>query len=104
MPDACFNLIIDKGMFDSQLCSEENIPNVTAITKEMFRVLKPGGIYLVVSHGLPPTRLGYLNPTGINWSVEYRKVPKPAVENGQEVAGASDHHYMYVCKKIVGKA
>ena len=61
-------------MFDSQLCSEENVPNITAITKEMYRVLKPGGIYLCVSHGLPPTRLSYLNPKGINWSVEFRKV------------------------------
>ena len=91
-------------MFDSQLCSEENIPNVTAIMKEMFRVLKPGGIYLCVSHGLPTTRLSYLNPKGSNWAVEYKKAPKPPVESGQEVSGASDHHFIYVCKKGIGKA
>ncbi|GMI01971.1 hypothetical protein TrLO_g8149 [Triparma laevis f. longispina] len=99
LPDACFNLVIDKGMFDSQLCGERNITNVECVTKEMYRVLKPGGIYLCISHGVPNTRMTYLNPKTLNWQVEFRKIAKPMVENGHEVQGPSDHHFLYICRK-----
>jgi len=53
----------------------------------MYRVLKPGGAYLVVSYGMPPTRMGYLGTKGLSWQVEYKKMLKPQIENGQEVQG-----------------
>ena len=42
IPDNCFDLIIDKGLLDSQLCAETNIDDVTTLVKEMYRVLSPG--------------------------------------------------------------
>ena len=42
IPDKCFNLIIDKGLMDSQLCSKNNIDDVTTLVREMYRVLAPG--------------------------------------------------------------
>jgi ubiquinone/menaquinone biosynthesis C-methylase UbiE len=42
IPDGCFDLIIDKGLLDAQLCSDNNIDDVTALVKEMYRVLTPG--------------------------------------------------------------
>lgn len=65
----------------------------------MYRVLKPGGIYLCISHGVPNTRMTYLNPKTLNWQVEFRKIAKPMVENGHEVQGPSDHHFLYICRK-----
>jgi ubiquinone/menaquinone biosynthesis C-methylase UbiE len=99
LPDACFDLVIDKAMFDSQLCSATNLTSITSLTSEMHRVLKPGGTYLVVSYGLPPTRMGYLTPKGLGWAVEYKKMQKPMVENSKEVQGNSDHHFLYACRK-----
>ena len=34
IPDGCFNLIIDKGLFDAQLCSENNLSDVTTLVRE----------------------------------------------------------------------
>jgi len=96
LPDGCFNLVIDKGMLDSQLCGEENIHNVSAVTREMFRVLKPGGVYCCISYGVPPTRMGYLSPKGMNWAVEFKKIAKPQVEGASE----GEHYYMYICRKL----
>ena len=31
MPDACFDLIIDKGLFDAQLCDEDNLNSITTM-------------------------------------------------------------------------
>ena len=61
------------GLFDAQLCSEDNLGNISKMVKEMFRVLKPGGVYLLVSHGLPVTRLGYLSGASLHWHVEYQQ-------------------------------
>ena len=63
------------GLFDSQLCSQSNISNVHQLTKEMYRVLKPGGMYLMISHGPPDNRLGYLQRS-LAWKVEYKTIGK----------------------------
>ena len=47
---------------------------VSRMVKEMHRVLKPGGAYIVISHGIPTTRLGYLNGNSLQWSVEYQQI------------------------------
>ena len=97
LPDGCFDLVIDKAMLDSQLCSSDNIRSVSSTVREMHRVLKPGGAYLCISHGTPPTRLGHLSPKGMDWSVEYSKVKKQSGEGGGAADG--EHHYVYVCRK-----
>lgn len=98
LPMDCFNLVIDKGtkrrksracskitqlmvnrlccaagLFDTQLCTENNLNNVELQLHEVWRVLKPGGTYFIVSHGLPATRLGYLS-RGLAWNVEYKEI------------------------------
>ena len=65
-PENCFNLVIDKGLFDTQLCTQDNVANAQMLIKEMYRVLKPGGTYLMISHGSPDSRLGkYALPSNI---------------------------------------
>ena len=61
LPSKCFDLIIDKALMDSLLCSEESSRDVTRMVSEMHRVLKDGGTYVVVSHGSPSNRLQYLD-------------------------------------------
>ena len=97
LPDASNDLVIDKALLDALLCGGENITNVLTMLREVHRVLKPGGVYVCISHGPPEARLDYLNKqTG--WSIETRVVPKPLVEGIVE-EGVAKNHYMYVCTK-----
>lgn len=98
LPDSCFDLAIDKALFDAVLCREDNISSLQRMLGELNRVLRPGGTLLIVSHGVPATRLGYLNNDSFNWDVEYVKCPKPAVEGYSEPSPA-DSHFVYICKK-----
>jgi len=52
-------LVTTVALFDTVLCSENNIFDVEALLREMHRVLRVGGTYLVMSHGLPDNRLSY---------------------------------------------
>lgn len=98
IPDNCFDLVIDKGLLDAQLCSIDNMTSVNLLLKEMYRVLKPGGVYYIVSHAEPSKRLSYLTRGGFRWSVEYIAVTKPSV-NGLAEEGPQKYHYVYSCKK-----
>lgn len=53
VPDQCFDLVVDKGLFDTFLCNENNLRDVESYLKECYRVLKTGGVLLVISHGGP---------------------------------------------------
>jgi SAM-dependent methyltransferase len=95
IPDDCFDVIIDIGnevdhcsislfasnftpntaLFDAQLCGDNNISSVQELMKEMYRVLKPGGVYIMISHGGPDTRMGYLQ-RGAKWAVDFVSIRK----------------------------
>jgi len=99
IPDNCFDLIIDKALFDSQLCSIDNMNNINLLLNEMYRVLKPNGVYIIISHCEPSRRLSYLTRGGFRWTVEYIAITKPNV-NGLVEDGSSKYHYLYSCKKM----
>jgi len=60
IPDQCFDLIIDKALFDAVICSENNLKDIESLLKEMHRALKLGGVYLLVSHGAPNNRINHI--------------------------------------------
>ncbi len=114
IPDNCFDLIIDKALFDCQLCNAANMTTVTRLVREMYRVLKPGGTYVMVSHGPPDTRVGFLvgdsqeqasvgTGTGVSamkWTITHEEIPKPPINDKVEVA-ADKFFYVYKCKKDI---
>ncbi len=53
LPDNCFDVIIDKALLDSLLCSTTNSKDVSVYIREMHRVLKHGGKFIIISHGKP---------------------------------------------------
>ena len=48
-----FDFIIDKGTTDAILCSKNAFRNIALTYKECQRVLKPNGVFLVISSGKP---------------------------------------------------
>jgi SAM-dependent methyltransferase len=55
--DATFGSVLDKGTLDAVLCSSHGITDSAAYIDEVYRVLKPGGVFLLVSLGQPQARL-----------------------------------------------
>jgi ubiquinone/menaquinone biosynthesis C-methylase UbiE len=58
--DNQFDLVVDKSTIDALLCGEESFINVAIMTKEVQRVLKVGGIYMVISYGQPENRMNHI--------------------------------------------
>jgi ubiquinone/menaquinone biosynthesis C-methylase UbiE len=55
--DNFFDLIIDKSTMDALLCGDHSFLNVAIMTKEVQRVLKTGGYYMIISYGQPENRI-----------------------------------------------
>ena len=58
--DEHFDVIIDKSTMDALLCGDQSFLNVAIMTKEVQRVLKTGGVYIVISYGQPENRIAHL--------------------------------------------
>lgn len=97
--DATFDVVIDKGTMDSVLCGEGSTKNCNQMCKEMSRVLKPGGTYIVISYGQPDYRLNYFDKPEYNWNIlPAQSVPKPTVSVVEE-ADPANVHYIYIMTK-----
>lgn len=75
-PDESFDAVIDKGTMDSILCGEGSTHNIGRMCEEVSRVLKPSGVFIIVSYGLPENRLGYLEKEDYSWTVKVHTVRK----------------------------
>lgn len=58
--DNFFDLVIDKSTIDALLCGDFSFLNVAIMTKEIQRVLKVGGLYMIISYGQPENRTFHL--------------------------------------------
>ena len=101
IPDMTFDLVVDKALFDCQLCSDSNFVKVTNLVSEIYRVLKPGGTYVMISHGKPESRHGFLTmsedgESKLDWSIVTKKISKARIE-GKD--GDDEYHYVFVASK-----
>lgn len=104
-PDETFDAIVDKGTMDSILCGEGSTGNVAKMCAEAQRVLKPGGVFFIVSYGIPENRLGYLESEDYTWKVQVQTVAKPTVSASavpDTSKDANSVHYIYCCVKESG--
>ena len=62
-----FDVVIDKGTIDALCCSTNSLANVSNTSEDMFRILKPGGYFIVITFGTPCQRLVEINHTKHNW-------------------------------------
>ncbi|KAH8074146.1 methyltransferase [Aureococcus anophagefferens] len=102
-PDESFDGAIagDDGRL---MCGEGSTSNVYAMCHEVSRVLRPGGVFFVVSHD--PGYLQYLDPEQANrefgWKVTVDQIPKPVMNPKNPAVdekGRPLYHYVYICKK-----
>ena len=70
-PSGSFDCVLDKSTFDCIACNGASYQeDLEAMLLCACRVLKPGGIYLLVSCGEPESRLAWLDDEpGLDWDV-----------------------------------
>ena len=74
VPDASLGAVVDKGTLDSLLCGEAATAAAARYAAEASRVLRPGGVFIVVSFGGPDSRLAYLDKAAHRWTVTVHRV------------------------------
>lgn len=62
------------ALMDSLLCADDSFKRVQQYMSEMQRVLKPGGVLLVISFAPPESRLPFLKARGLTWEIEHSEI------------------------------
>lgn len=100
--DGTFEVVIDKCVLDTFNCmvhdrtaltkrySADNATRViAAYFKEVIRVLRPGGVFLCISFGAPPSRLGFFELPHCDWNPRVVEIASPQLSRKV--------HYAYIC-------
>ena len=95
-PDSTFDVVIDKGTVDSLLCGNNSFHNVYQMNKNVARVLKRGGRYIVVTYGQPDTRIDHYRRRRLHFDVEHKTVDKPVFSSD---ASPTSNYHVYVMTK-----
>ncbi|XP_074568136.1 uncharacterized protein LOC141824706 [Curcuma longa] len=113
-----FDAVIDKGTLDSLMCGPNATENATKMLKEVGRVLKDKGVYILITYGDPSYRLNLLKGVEL-WNINVHVIertektprqktwelttPLPLNEDGSSVSAIlgsnPEVHYIYVCIK-----
>ncbi|CAL5380132.1 unnamed protein product [Camellia sinensis] len=74
-PDESFDGVIDKGTLDSLMCGTDAPISAAQMLGEVSRLLKPGGIYMLITYGDPTVRTPHLSRPVYNWKIELYIIP-----------------------------
>lgn len=103
-PDESYDAVIAKATMDIIMCSEGAAGNISKMCRETSRVLRPGGVFIVIS--IDENHMQHLCPEPANdeygWSVKREVVPKPVLKANLSSGRHSEPlqvHYVYVCRK-----
>ncbi|XP_057790033.1 uncharacterized protein LOC131006908 isoform X1 [Salvia miltiorrhiza] len=123
-PDDSYESVIDKGTLDSLMCGTDAPLSASQMLGEVSRLLKPGGVYMLITYGDPNVRMPHINRSVYNWKIELYIIPArpgfqkpggatalrshldpiPLTEKGllpaDYVMEDPDSHFIYVCKKV----
>lgn len=123
-PDDSFDSVIDKGTLDSLMCGSNAPLSASQMLGEVSRVLKPGGMYMLITYGDPRVRIPHLNRAVYSWKIMLYIIPRPGFEKPADSSSSlksfmepvpvteegllppdysledPESHYIYVCKKV----
>ncbi|KAL4191384.1 hypothetical protein AMTRI_Chr07g29640 [Amborella trichopoda] len=116
-----FDSIIDKGTLDSLMCGTNAPISAAQMLGEVSRLLKPGGIYMLITYGDPSVRMPHLNQSKYGWKITLYIIPRPGFERPVGSSSKSivepvplsesglllpsfvmedpESHFIYVCRK-----
>ncbi|KAJ6755152.1 S-ADENOSYL-L-METHIONINE-DEPENDENT METHYLTRANSFERASES SUPERFAMILY PROTEIN [Salix purpurea] len=121
-PDESFDAVIDKGTLDSLMCGSDAPISAARMLGEVSRLLKPGGIYMLITYGDPKVRMPHLSRSNYSWKIVLYAIPRPGFKKPAGSSSIShlepvpitetgslpadfvlddpDSHFIYVCKKM----
>lgn len=100
-PEKYFDLVIDKSTIDALLCGDKSFVNVAKMLNEVQRVLKDGGVYMIISYGSPDYRIFHLDREHLNFDITIYTIKKDYFIDEVSKKYVKTH-YVYVCKKKSG--
>jgi len=74
--DRDFTFAVDKGTMDALLCGDDSEKNVKKMLLEVYRVLKPGGKFIVISYGTPDIRKNHFLGAKMPWELDIETIRK----------------------------
>ena len=92
--DETFDLVIDKSTIDALLCGDHSFMIVAKMLKEISRVLKTGGYYIIISYGTPENRMIHLERDHLAFEIQIYTVKREEEDEQEKI------HYVYICKKL----
>ena len=92
--DETFDLIIDKSTIDALLCGDHSFMIVAKMLKEISRVLKTGGYYVIISYGKPESRMIHLERDHLAFETQIYTIKRQEEDEQEKI------HYVYICKKL----
>ena len=97
--DKTFDVVFDKALLDAMLCGENALITVEKMMKEVYRVLKDEGYYIIISNTNEDGRkLLFDNQM---WEYSVMEIEKPSKVLVIEDKDPKNYHYIYVLKKKV---
>ena len=97
--DKTFDVVFDKALLDAMLCGENALMTVEKMMKEVYRVLKDEGYYIIISNTNEDGRkLLFDNKM---WEYSVMEIEKPSKVLVIEDKDPKNFHYIYVLKKKV---
>lgn len=124
-PDESFDSVIDKGTLDSLLCGNNAPISAKQMLGEVSRLLKPRGVYMLVTYGDPTVRVPHLNRPVYSWKIKLYIIPRPGFQKSASSTSSAatsfvepvpinekgqlpadyvledpDSHFIYICEKM----
>ena len=97
--DKTFDVVFDKALLDAMLCGENALMTVEKMMKEVYRVLKDEGYYIIISNTNEDGRkLLFDNQM---WEYSVMEIEKPSKVLVIEDKDPKNFHYIYILKKKV---
>ncbi|KAK1278020.1 hypothetical protein QJS04_geneDACA022837 [Acorus gramineus] len=106
------------------MCGTNAPISASLMIEEVSRLLKPGGIYMLITYGDPIVRIPHFHQEGCSWKIKLYIIPRPGFQRPGCSSSSSklylepvpltergmlppgfvledpDSHYIYVCKKM----